>query len=576
MADTRLDRNALRRSRSAPDVPLESSRQPLTVILPAPSDLINGPRSAGPSHSFSYGQGSELSTIAPSGTTIASPPTASTSFRETQAVMRTTPAAAQDRPPPRQFHPHRSFIYRAMIYLGYGRGASPNRKIFVSLLWNLLWGFAQIVTIIGVLAYAASKESPVMTGVNEWAACSRPLGVWSCLWIGRVFVACILSYWGWRRDRTARELRDDPEAGTSNAISEASHPATPPDQSQGRNGRASHQHGSNSSASADTSILPHTILFRRLSLFSSLYSLSWFLTAHILVYTSVNSCRWSSPHLWWLVFSILCITYLMILEVVVLGLVIFIIGPFILLLWNIFLICVGRHPLQNPHMIKPEIGKLPKSAVDRIPLVMYIPPPPDAPPAEGPIKSPEAAHLYPPKPPQVSPSRSKRRFKYIRKFSKTKKQNTGDEKEAGDGVPHENKEDSWEDHWETEGYPFVVLDNNRAACAICLMDFEEPKRISKINGTDTQETLAGPNLLTNNESIADSQNIAEEERERDPATMRLEDAGVGAQPLRLLACGHVFHKTCLDPWLIDVSGRCPVCQRRVEVSESKKKKKGAR
>jgi hypothetical protein len=53
----------------------------------------------------------------------------------------------------------------------------------------------------------------------------------------------------------------------------------------------------------------------RLTLLSSLLTLTWFLTAHILEYTSVNSCRHSSPHLWWLTFGILCIMYIMVLEV---------------------------------------------------------------------------------------------------------------------------------------------------------------------------------------------------------------------------------------------------------------------
>jgi len=67
--------------------------------------------------------------------------------------------------------------------------------------------------------------------------------------------------------------------------------------------------------------------------------------------------------------------------------------------------------------------------------------------------------------------------------------------------------------------------------------------------------------------------IEEEDRETE---LKLEDAGEGAQPLRLLACGHVFHKTCLDPWLVDVSGRCPVCQRPVELPEPGRKKKPSR
>ena len=92
--------------------------------------------------------------------------------------------------------------------------------------------------------------------------------------------------------------------------------------------------------------------------------------------------------------------------------------------------------------------------------------------------------------------------------------------------------------------------------------------------------------------------VTEEERD----ALKLNDAGEGAQPLRLLSCGHVFHvsillslsffrhpssllltglgraaqKTCLDPWLTDVSGRCPICQRPVEVPQPSKKGKRRR
>lgn len=31
-------------------------------------------------------------------------------------------------------------------------------------------------------------------------------------------------------------------------------------------------------------------------------------------------------------------------------------------------------------------------------------------------------------------------------------------------------------------------------------------------------------------------------------------------------------KVCVDPWLIDVSGRCPVCQRPVQLEDVEPKK----
>ncbi|ESK97193.1 c3hc4 type (ring finger) zinc finger containing protein [Moniliophthora roreri MCA 2997] len=592
MADTRPDKNALRRSRSAGDTPLEpgpsisritASETPATAIY-EPISLTREPQSAGPAfQEHSIRQNETTPTFDSVSQRPIQPPapvhsaSQSQQAHESQAESRPqTSTTTTTNQPPRQYHPQRSFIYRAMIYLGYGRGASPARRILVSLIWNIAWGLTQIITIIGLLAYSAVHKSPTTPSITEWVACDRPLGVWSCLWIGRVVVATILSYWGWKRDTAARSGRRDVEsASTGERSSSTQRPAHNP--AHAGDARANSSSPSNHANPSDNSLpLPHTQFFRRLSLFSSLYSLSWFLTAHILVYTSVNTCRHSSPHLWWLVFSVLCITYLMILEVIILGLVVFIIGPFILLLWNIFLICIGRHPLQNPHMIKPEIGKLSKSVVDRIPLVMYIPPPPDAP-ADGPIKIPEAAYSYPPKTAQT-PSIPKRRFKFIGRWSRSKKERAAaDAKKLGKGTGGDDSTDSWEDLWEKEGYPFVVLDNNRAACAICLMDFEEPRRIKRSGqqvGNETEDTLVQQKP---EEEAEHTHNIVEEERGSPDAEddLRLADAGEGAQPLRLLTCGHVFHKTCLDPWLTDVSGRCPVCQRPVEIPEVRKKKKGS-
>ncbi|EKM80961.1 hypothetical protein AGABI1DRAFT_83898, partial [Agaricus bisporus var. burnettii JB137-S8] len=69
--------------------------------------------------------------------------------------------------------------------------------------------------------------------------------------------------------------------------------------------------------------------------------------------------------------------YLTVFEVVVIGFIVLVITPIVFVLWNILLICLGRHPIQNAHIIKPEIDKLPKTLVEKIPLVMYIPPPPE-------------------------------------------------------------------------------------------------------------------------------------------------------------------------------------------------------
>jgi len=122
------------------------------------------------------------------------------------------------------------------------------------------------------------------------------------------------------------------------------------------------------------------------------------------------------------------------------------------------------------------------------------------------------------------------------------------------------------------------------------MDFEEPPKAGEKAKPSLSLSLPGPLEPTVPEVTLEEliQQNAEEEMEDEvemgsdidvlPDELKLEDAGDGSQPLRLLFCGHVFHKTCVDPWLTDVSGRCPVCQRPVEfpVHSNKKKRRTRR
>ena len=184
--------------------------------------------------------------------------------------------------------------------------------------------------------------------------------------------------------------------------------------------------------------------------------------------------------------------------------------------------CIGQHPLQNPHSIKPEIGKLSKAAVEKIPLVLYIPAPEDQEPSS--ISKPLSTHTYPPTSPKLKPP--KRRFFFLRK-----KAGESSSKEKGKAQGGPNSGDSWEDNWEKGEYPFVRLEGNRAACAICLMDFDEPKRVGSNSGKDG-----------NVEAKGDEGEVPQPHED-----LRLEDAGEGPQPLRLLACGHVFHVSHFYP-----------------------------
>lgn len=361
-------------------------------------------------------------------------------------------------------------------------------------------------------------------------------------------------------------------------------------------------------------------MHRSTSLLTSL-SFVWFITANALAYTTVNTCRHSSPHLWWLMFGLVCIGYLVIVEVVVIAVLVFIIWPVIYvcplsvfssikpdlfrkIFISIILVCLGRYPLRNGP-INPDIGKLSQKEVDQLPLVLYIPAPKETQdkdglswhpsPPQGPsmpqLAMPEPAHVhaYPPNTERapVSPtpvpgtrvrSRSSRLFTFRR--IRPKKDTSNDEEQGNETQskpPDEEQGYRYEDKWEKGEYPFVKLEDNRAACAICLCDFDEPKRVRYSIDSKPPEDLG-------QEEKAVSSDVARVETERG---LRLTDAGEGAQPLRRLECAHVFHvshimlltnsgtdrsfqKSCLDPWLTGVSGRCPVCQQPVEVKVSKK------
>lgn len=482
--------------------------------------------------------------------------------------------------------PRLSLIPRVKAFFGIGPDASRTRKALVSVVWSLAYGFFQVAAIIAVLVVASVITSPTNANVHQINACGRPLVAWNCIWIVKVCLSSTLAYWNFVRIRKAERTGrpSDAESGDRSRTPNDGGPRRSDPPSRRRQGgphRRARNASSGGAANPEEPSPPYSYLYARLSLLSSMLTLTWFLTAHILEYTSVDSCRLSSPLVWWLTFGILCTMYFLVLEVLVFGFLVFMVLPFIMLFYSIILLCLGRHPLQNPHYIKPEIDKLPKAIVERIPLVIYIPPPPEDDGKAQPISLPKPVHSYPPKAPASRTPR--RRFAFFHRRSNKSEQSV-ETRDSTQSAKSEVKDpETWEDNWEQCQYPFVRLEGNRAACAICLMDFEEPKRLSGAAESSTTEKSeeqavvvpAEDNLPRQREEEVEIpvERITEEERNGLP---RLEDAGAGPQPLRLLACGHVFHKTCIDPWLTDVSGRCPVCQRPVELDDMAPKKSGRR
>lgn len=89
-------------------------------------------------------------------------------------------------------------------------------------------------------------------------------------------------------------------------------------------------------ASLSARTIRHTLpaIVFRLSLMGSTFTLVWFVLVQILLYSSASVCRRASPHLWWLTFGVLSVMYVMILEVVVVAILVFVVGPILFVRYN--------------------------------------------------------------------------------------------------------------------------------------------------------------------------------------------------------------------------------------------------
>ena len=60
----------------------------------------------------------------------------------------------------------------------------------------------------------------------------------------------------------------------------------------------------------------------------------------------------------------------------------------------------------------------------------------------------------------------------------------------------------------------------------------------------------------------------ERKRRREPGGNPVEcvvclDAIREGEPVKRLPCGHVFHSSCIDPWLLEEKAVCPTCRKGV-------------
>ncbi|KAG9043587.1 hypothetical protein FS837_009376 [Tulasnella sp. UAMH 9824] len=536
-----------------------------------------------------------------------------------------------------------------LFFSGEGRELRHVTGIF----FRLAFSMVQVVVIVVLLALAGSKfksknQEPWDQNISEFEDCDK-LGIWNALWAVRAAFGCGMIIWEWKRymakrERAIRRRTADIELATTDLEDPADHqlqwgtevrgPPEPPTvpspvsvpepviirPSQNRGADLGSGSGSRPLPDRAPSSeppprrsprreprqppTPGDALFDRMDTFLTATGLIHFVVNHIWLYTTVHTCRVNDPHVWYLGLGIASLGYLIVLELLLIAFIVFILGPILLLILNLIMLCLGRPVDRHGNVIvRAEIPRMEQSLIEKIPLVVYIPP------QEPETKSQE-------KPDGASEPRESRRKDSENPADATGAETSAAKKTHGDsnatssrpprtrfawlrkqgGKSKAPKATMWSDaqliiegdpRFEKCEHPFVVLDSNRAMCYICLSEFVEPKRKEGVPPASPRPKTPQPAKTEEGQSSTPQLDTGDE-TEQDPASSNVnqakgkepvqediteatpeaeEDLGTPGEPLRLLACGHVFHKHCLDPWLAKTSGRCPVCNRKVEIPQ---------
>lgn len=89
----------------------------------------------------------------------------------------------------------------------------------------------------------------------------------------------------------------------------------------------------------------------------------------------------------------------------------------------------------------------------------------------------------------------------------------------------------------------------------------DPERVGLISSSDTESAGASSSAGPSSASTA-VEDEGDPDEEQPVCAVCLDHFETGQQ-VRLLACGHLYHRSCIDPWLQSSSNSCPLCKREV-------------
>ncbi|KAI0780384.1 hypothetical protein BD413DRAFT_807 [Trametes elegans] len=224
-------------------------------------------------------------------------------------------------------------------------------------------------------------------------------------------------------------------------------------------------------------------------------------------------------------------------------------------------------------MIPPPPRALTQAEVDRLPVVLYIPSPSGNSPV-SPISLPERAFTRP-SPFQYPPSPAQRKtHRFV--FWRPHRRPIHDGEEDASPVDVEQGGARAGADWERAAYRSVCLPAYRAQCSICLVDFEAPGQLdeSAIRPSEGEGDVEMTPVSARETTKAQARDTGDMHSrvEMPLSTDRSVSQGADTEPrealrlLRMLGCGHVYHKECIDRWLtVEAQRYCPYCRCMVEI-----------
>ncbi|KIW53589.1 hypothetical protein PV05_09146 [Exophiala xenobiotica] len=84
--------------------------------------------------------------------------------------------------------------------------------------------------------------------------------------------------------------------------------------------------------------------------------------------------------------------------------------------------------------------------------------------------------------------------------------------------------------------------------SIPLVKYKTVVRVARLdNATDEEANISVGGQVDKNVSTKDDCPVCVE-------------TFASSDEVRILSCGHIYHHRCIDPWLLRVSGTCPICR----------------